>query len=363
MRVMVNCAIKLDTMSYEETCCAVWGRPGYYVVAAVCLLIDFGVLVSYWVAIGNLAAPIVSDIFAIEENVNAKVKLGAAIFMLPPSYLRSLGDIPGWSYISYALILFSSFSMLYLSFLWPTLDFNQTSIQPYNVPVKTDWQWVKDGLWPSLGTVAFTFVNHDSVFMVFENLKDRTANRWTTVCMGALWSTTCLMLLIGVPIYLSLGDKTSSDITENFPSGPLMSIVRIALCACVVMTWVYLQQVGRKYLRSLVMPAVRRRPLTQFESYNMTRTEIFCFTSVLFGTTLLLGLVISDLGLPMALTGIFAQSLAAFVIPPCLVFSMVRAGKNPGYSRAEQVFLTVILSFGLVSCTLGVFSTLSDYLK
>lgn len=361
MCVMVNCAIKLKTMSYEETCCAVWGRPGYYIVALVCFLIDFGVLVAYWVAIGALAAPIASDVFGVTEHVETKVKLGAAVIMLPPSYLRSLGDVPGWSYISYALILFASFSMLHLAFQPSTLEFNKYHVEPLSVAVETNWTWIKDGVWPSLGTIAFTFVNHDSVFMVFERLKDGNRRRWAAVCMGALCSTTVLMLGVGIPIYLVLGDKITSDMTTNYPGGMLMSAVRVALCACIVMSWVYLQQVGRKYLHSLAMPIVHRRPLTQRETYHMTAPELGVFTSLLFGVTLFLGIYIQDLGLPMALTGVFAQSLAAFVIPPCLVFSMVRLGQNPGYSKIEQAYLAGILVFGLVSCTLGVAQTLLQH--
>jgi len=289
------------------------------------------------------------------------VKLAAAVVMLPPSYLRSLGDIPGWSYISYVLILFASFSMLHLAFMPETIEFNTVHVKPLYEPVETNWKWVKDGVWPSLGTIAFTFVNHDSVFMVYERLKDGTERRWATVCMAALCSTTVLMLGIGMPIYLALGDKIASDITTNFPGGGLMSFVRIALCSCIVMSWVYLQQVGRKYLHSLVMPIVRGRPLTETETYYMSALEIFVFTTLLFGVTLTLGILIDDLGLPMALTGVFAQALAAFVIPPCLVFTMVRNKQNPGYSKPGLIFLAFILVFGCVCCTIGVRNTINQH--
>jgi len=359
---MVNCGIKLKTMSYEESCSAVWGRPGYYVVALVCFLIDFGVLVAYFVAMGSLAGPIATDYFSITEAVETKVKLAAAVVMLPPSYLRSLGDIPGWSYVSYAMILFGSFSMLYLAFSDSTQEFNKVHVAPLNVPVETDWSWVKGGIWQAIGTIAFTFAIHDCVFSIFKSLKDGTRERWSFVCYTALATTTALILAIGVPIYLALGDKVDSNITKNFPSGPLMNAVRGAIFVCVIITWVYVQHVGRKYLHSLVMPLVRCRPLTSSETYTMSAPELAVFTTVIFVAALCLGIMCEDLGIPMSLTGIFAQSLSAFVIPPCLVFTMVRQGQNPGYSTIELGFLAVILVFGLVSCTLGMHNTLNAHL-
>lgn len=311
---------------------------------------------------GSLAGPIATDYFSITEDVETKVKLAAAVVMLPPSYLRSLGDIPGWSYVSYGMIVFGSFSMLYLAFSDSTQEFNKTNVAPLNVPVETDWRWVKGGIWQAVGTIAFTFAIHDCVFSIFKSLKEGTRQQWSFVCYTALWSTTALILAIGVPIYFALGDKVASEITANFPSGPLMNAVRGAIFVCIIITWIYVQHVGRKYLHSLVMPLVRCRPLTSSETYTMSVPELAVFTTVIFVAALYLGVAVKDLGIPMSLTGIFAQSLSAFVIPPCLVFTMVRQGQNPGYNKMQLGFLGAILLFGLVSCTLGMANTLNAHL-
>jgi len=361
MRLMVNCAIELQTKSYEETCSAVWGRPGYYAIACICYLIDFGVLVTYWVALGDLATPPVEDILGKDFVSEVVVKLVLAGVLLPACFIRNLGKIPGWAYVNYAIIIFAIVSMLCLVFQQDTADFNRDHIEPLGVPLQPNWAPVKDGLWPSLGTVAFTFVNHDSVFTIYQSLKRGTRGRWAAVTIGAMWSTVLLMMALGLPTYLALGDKTRSNLIRNFPNSPLMFTVRCALALSLSMTMLYLQQVGRKYLHSLVMPVVRRRALTASESYNMSRGEVAFFTSVQFMTTLSCGVLLKDLGLPMALTGVFAQSLAAFVVPPCLLLTLAWRGNRVGHSRLTIFLYVPVLIFGLVSCTLGVQSTLQEY--
>jgi len=155
---------------------------------------------------------------------------------------------------------------------------------------------------------------------------------------------------------------TLSDITMNFPlDSPLMNVVRCALTISLAMTWLYLQQVGRKFLHSLIMPMLRCRVLSPGESYHMSPAEIVGFTSVQFGVTLYLGCIIEDLGLPMALTGVFAQAMAAFVIPPCLLLTLSRRGHDCGYTWLQHGYYIAILIFGTVSCTLGVNATLIHY--
>lgn len=358
MCLLINCGIAFRTLSYEETCCAVWGRAGYYIIALSCYLMDFGVLVTYWVALGDLASPLAKVTFGVDDKTSVKLML--AIAMLFPCYLRNLGALPGWSYINYGLILFGLLSMLLLCFQPGTSAYNRDHLEPYGQPSKTDWHLVKNELWPSLGTLAFTFCTHDSVFMVYNTLHDGTCKRWSLVCKGTMWSTVLLALLTGLPVYLMLGEKTASDVTTNFPDVLLMRIVRGALAISIALTWIYLQQVSRKYLHSLVMPMVRRRALTLSESYHMSVRELVFFTSIQFAATLSLGVSMEDLRLPMALTGVFAQSLVAFIIPPCLLLtSVVRGYGNIGYSRLAQGYFCAVLLFGLTSCTLGVQSTLA----
>ena len=109
MCLMVNIGVTMRTMSYEETCCAVWGSMGFFGVALTCYLIVFGVLVSYWVALGTLATPLVASLLQRPVTVTA-VKLGLAAVMLPVCFFRNIGKLPGWSYLCYALILFASFT-------------------------------------------------------------------------------------------------------------------------------------------------------------------------------------------------------------------------------------------------------------
>mmetsp|Transcript_31074 Transcript_31074/g.88682 ORF Transcript_31074/g.88682 Transcript_31074/m.88682 type:complete len:447 (-) Transcript_31074:167-1507(-) len=364
MCLMVNIAIDRRTRSYEETCCAIWGRAGYYVITITCYLMDFGILVTYWVALGDLLAPAAESIFqSSASGVRLRVKIVLGAVMLLPCYLRNLGEIPGWSYINYSLIVFGLFSMLALSGHQATADFNKNSIEPKGLPTAADWTSIKPDLWPSLGTLAFTFCTHDCVFMIYSTLQDGTSKRWAATCKTAMWSTVVLMVATGLPIYFALGDKVSSDLTVNFPDSPWMRVVRCALAVSIGMTWVYLQQVARKFLHSLAMPFVRGRPLTEEESYHMSGRQLFVFTSVQFAATWALGLCIEDLGLPMALTGVFAQSLAAFVIPPCLLFTECwrRGGNVCGYSFLAKVYFCVVLLFGVTSCTLGVHSTIASY--
>merc|ERR1719277_216961 len=134
--------------------------------------------------------------------------------------------------------------MLYLAFQPETAVFVRHHVEPRGEPVRPGREAVRPEIWPSLGTLAFTFCNHDSVFMVYSNLKEGTWRRWAAVCKLAMWSTVLLMVATGLPMYLSLGDKVASDVTTNFPDSGLMRGVRLALAVAVAMTWLYLQQVA-----------------------------------------------------------------------------------------------------------------------
>jgi len=203
-------------------------------------------------------------------------------------------------------------------------------------------------------------VNHSVVFPFFRELKNATLRRWSIVSVSAMWSAVLLMHIMGLPIYFALGDKTASNITNNFPHGPLMSAVRVSLAIAVLISTIYLQRAGRTYLHSLVMPILRRRSLVEDEQ-RMSMSEVFFFTSLQFVVTLYLGIATEDLGLPMALTGVFAQSLAAFIIPPLLLFTMMRHDPASKISRLSRCYFTVVLVFGIASCTLGVNRTIADF--
>lgn len=357
MALMVKCAIVFDTLSYEETCRAVWGPPGYYIVALSCYLLEFGVLVTYWVALGDLAEPFVSHFYT-ARGPNTKVvsQLVLAAMMLPPCFLANLGNKPAWSYINYTFILIALTSLMYLSHhpeCWQKLG--PTSGPDWRRPVKTS-------VWPCWGALAFTFCVHDSVFAVYQNLDNGTFERWNIVCSGALWSTVILMISSGLAIYSGLGESTQVDVTLNFKDVPLILALRAMLVFIIAITWIYLQQVARKYLHSLVMPLTHRRWLTPNEVYMMSCSQLFFFTSVQFGVTLILGIYIRNLALPMALTGMFAQSLVAFVIPPCLLLTtMWRGRRSLGYSRLQETYFCFVLLVGIVSCTLGAWACWDEY--
>mmetsp|Transcript_20988 Transcript_20988/g.45389 ORF Transcript_20988/g.45389 Transcript_20988/m.45389 type:complete len:449 (-) Transcript_20988:525-1871(-) len=337
MTLMVNCAIAYDTLSYEETCRAAFGPCGYYIVALACYLMEFGVLVTYWTALEELTCPLLSEL---GNHSQVVIKLSFAAIMLPFCYVRNLGQLPAWSYISCFLNMCVAVIIVALSF---------ENRPQGDIETKA----VNSEIWPSLGIIAFTFCNHDSVFTIYQNLKDASSERWGIVTKVCLWSTVGLMLCTGLPIYLNLGTTVQVDITDNLGSSPTTQVLRAVMSVNLGMAWVYMQQVSRKYLHSLVMPCLRRRALGPDEVYEMSYGELVAFTTVQFGVTLLLAVYVPDLGWPMALTGLFAQSITAFLIPPVLLWTTLRRGRDVGYNNIQLLWFFIVFLFGVLSCTLG----------
>ena len=75
---------------------------------------------------------------------------------------------------------------------------------------------VGPNVFKSFSIIAFSFVCHDSAFMIFNTLRHPTSARWGAVSALSLSSALVVCCLLAVPGYLTFGAKTDANLLNNY---------------------------------------------------------------------------------------------------------------------------------------------------
>lgn len=181
----------------------------------------------------------------------------------------------------------------------------------------------------SLGTFVFTFVAQHAVHLVFESLDPRFRNMENfqkTTSLATLMSTV-ISFGLGLVVYMTYWEHTSSAMFNLYPPSAAVDICRILLCISMLLTYPFPFLTVRELLILLVFS---KDASVESETASMTPTEPlvglklkdvreswlqpgqerqlkpkqhFVLTILLWSITLILALAASSLGDVLNLTG------------------------------------------------------------
>ncbi|MES1918332.1 hypothetical protein MHBO_000311 [Bonamia ostreae] len=180
----------------------------------------------------------------------------------------------------------------------------------------------------AFGTLSFAFVCTDSIFPVYQNLKNRTPGRWdkvvhiTMLSLGLLYASFAITCYFLIPF---LGDYVLNS--ESITNLMETNIAKILLAITLLLTYLSNIHVSRTYIYAVIERAIK--PLSEISNKNFKILH-GCVTTMLIVVTILLGIYLNDLLFIVNMTGLISSTAVGFIIPTMIIFKVKTMKKVSG---------------------------------
>jgi len=259
--VLVDLALITQTehASYEGLGEEAFGERGQLVVKVVKSVYSFGTAVAMIVIIRDNFSFAMRQIFLSPDRdvssgphsfigslffneVHSTIFLSTFV-ILPLCLLRDMTPLTRFSALKITTFFFIIFCVMYL---WATTPPEQlqdgTAAADFVSPSDTfaeHWLVVKHGWVQSMGTFVFTFMSQNTVHLVFRSLRQdiRTVKSWRAVSTISIVLSILMCFPVGLFVYLTFWEKTTSNIFELFPQSRAVDLAQILLCLTILLTY------------------------------------------------------------------------------------------------------------------------------
>lgn len=163
----------------------------------------------------------------------------------------------------------------------------------------------------------FTFTCHQNMFLIGEDMKDRSQRKLDLVALLAELTGCCLFLPALICPYVTYGSSVKSNFLESMDKNESINkdiavlLGGLALAVAEISAFPLQLFPCRKSTMVLVM---RGREISISEEKRMRRV----LTSVILMTTTIISIFVSDLGVTLSLVGIIGSNTICFIMPAFL---------------------------------------------
>lgn len=251
------------------------------------------------------------------------------VVMVPLALKRDISGLARWSLLA----------ILSVIFLGVVLIVSGVTVErpPDRGPVPSI---IEPNIAQAIGVMAFAYVCHHNIFLVFDSLKDATEKRMAKTTHISIATACLLMLVVGTAGYIPFGQATQANVLDNFlEDDDLVTAGRIMFGMVVMLTYPIEAFVAREVIEELFFP----NGLT-------LRNHILVSLSIC-GIVLTIALVTSDLGLVFEINGVVNANLLAYTMPG---FLGACAFKTEPWKAPDRLKPTILFIFGMCVFVIGV---------
>lgn len=404
VRLLMRLGVAHGCSTYEQLVQRAFGAPGFWLVVVFQFLFAFGAMIGYLVIVKDTLAPVLTAFAgdAAADRAGAALDprlllaLSAGLVILPICCMRSFSSLERFSMASLAAVMLMVVAVV--------------ARGPGRAASRVDSQhtqtWVlllpHEGFASAIGTIAFAFVCHHQVFLVYDSLReqDRSIDTFSAVSRASVGISAVVSLAMAACGYLAFKEETEADIFLSFDKlaghglqdddqdpdvgGTDMVIVgaRLGLVLNMTMTYPSELMVCRSILHSVigdvladsrwksegapVFDLVARGEIDDRHEESRKEAiggwEHWVATVLLWVVSLGIALAVDDLGNVLEITGSFSAVFIAFVLPAA---THLMLGNDPFDSRGacdswEAIGSVVLLCVGsvlfVVSTTMSILS-------
>lgn len=334
--LMVRSAHISESFSYQGLMEAAFGRPGFYLLTFLQFIYPFIAMVSYNVVVGDTVTKVLIRVFALSpRSIFAKrhyvVAMATVFVTIPLCLLKDMARLAKASMLSLAFIVFILFA-IFMRFI---------TLAPEIPSTRDSWQVFNWGVIPAIGIMAFAFMCHHNVFLLYGSIKGADQERWDKVTHYSVFASFLISCLFGITGYATFTGFSQGDLLENYCwDDDLMNAARIAFSLTILFTYP---------IECLVTRAV----ITQ----AFGEVSHFFSTIVIVGATYLISISTDCLGVVLELNGVMSAVPLAFILP---AVSYLRLEAGSVFSMRKLPALGLAL-FGTAVAVIGLFIIINTF--
>jgi sodium-coupled neutral amino acid transporter 11 len=268
-----------------------FGKWGFWYLSVIQFLFPFTGMLSYLVIVGDTIPEILSRISALEGTVLASHEfikfLMVLLVMLPLSLYRNiekLGKV-------------SAFSILCVCFIVIVVVVRAGTMGPDIPRTSGAYSIAKSGVFQAVGIMAFAFVCHHNIFLIYISLAHRSAKKFGKVAHISVFASWAACALLGLAGYLTFTGNTQGDLLRNYcRDDDLLSATRFLYAITIMLTFPIECFVAREVITILY---------AKFRSDGKGKKFWFhaLVTCWIVGFVLVISLPINNLGTVLEFTG------------------------------------------------------------
>mmetsp|Transcript_586 Transcript_586/g.1992 ORF Transcript_586/g.1992 Transcript_586/m.1992 type:complete len:508 (-) Transcript_586:3611-5134(-) len=372
--LLVSVIVATGTRSFEELARQVFGRINGRLVELSIVVFQFGTLVAYTVAIGDILQPLVrmpaiqSRLPWLTRDVSILVFWGA--LMLPLSMVDRMSSLQGTS-------LFGVLALVYLVVAVAIHFAVDASLDPSsNYRTAKLFQATEDAV-SATAILMFAFTCQVNVPSLYAELCDASPSRMAAVSRRAVGLALVCYLVVGVTGYLNFPLSAQGNLLNNYcllyperssasPHPPRVMLVAFgAIATTILMAYPVNVYPIRYTLDEMLFPSW---------GLHHRRARHISITLGVASSTLLVALVVPNISVVFSLMGGTASAYVCYITPAAAAWTM--AGRSPGHPigiaaaagdaarvRRARAGCAALLLFGLVVGTLSTATTIAEWFQ
>ncbi|XP_064101881.1 putative sodium-coupled neutral amino acid transporter 10 isoform X2 [Macrobrachium nipponense] len=343
---LIRSAIMARRRSYEFLAFHVFGVSGKLFVEMCMILFLFGICISFYVVMGDLAPAIVARFMSVENSSSLRYTLliGIAVLViLPLCLLRNLDNLASMSAFS---IMF--YFILVVVVFW------------HAFPKLWDGTWIHIAeLWRPAGALqilpilSLALACQSNVFEIYDSVPDPDVPKMRFVVNHAVNLCSALYISVGFLGYVAFVDKDiSGNIIMSFPDSGLTEGIKMFFAVSLAISFPLMIFPCRTSIHSLIY---RRSNPSSFDLVGNYMPESR-FKAITFGillSSLVIGILIPNIELVLGLLGSTMGMLIATILPS-LLFIKVNTKAS-----TERLLAQGIMLMGLMLIVTGTYLNLA----
>ncbi|XP_046660531.1 putative sodium-coupled neutral amino acid transporter 11 [Homalodisca vitripennis] len=338
LRLMVQSAHVSGTFSYSGIMAAAFGSTGFYLLSTLQFMYPFIAMVSYNVVVGDTVTKVLVRMFGLSPTAllarrDFVVLLCAFTVVIPLCLQKDMARLARASLVSLFFVVFILTAVLLRFFTFFSLPPTEDAFQFYN-----------SGVIPAIGVMAFAFMCHHNVFLLYSSIEGASQEKWDKVTHFSVSASFIVTVAFGLVGYITFTGYVQGDLLENYCwNDDLMNLARVVFSATILLTFPIECLVTRA-----VVEAVWQR-LDTPRSYTAVTIAIVMGAYVLSVSTDCLGIVLE-------LNGVLAAVPLAFVLPAATYLKLC-----PGSLLSREKLPALGLAvFGMVVALTGLYMVVTS---
>lgn len=356
--ILVRAAKETGTKSYEYLTDATLGKTGKFVIELCLMGFMLGIMVGYYIALGDLLPPSIFRAFKVTFEQRAYVLIAIGIVLIQPLVMikdiSSLTTASTFSLYGYSIVC--SVVILY-AISTGSVIFDWTHEDVY--------YWRPSQFFSTLSLFALGYACHPNIFIVYNVFKKPQVLRMERIIGYAILAVSCLYSVLGVCGYMTFKSATKGNVLTNYPKSSLTEVMRLSFCFSCIISFPILIFPVRTAMYTLLKPllkfcwrkvqryrtGVEYIPLDDSPNFDADGNsnprdsssasdsveipgKVFYGLSVVINLmALVVAVLIPDIATLLKIVGSTMGATVAFIIPALIGMQFEGAPHNPSFDR------------------------------